>query len=206
MWCKHALDDFDPSALAGAKMRLGERGRKLSEPAAAETPDWRDEIFAALKAAEIRQVGYVPDAGHARLIELCHADPDIRAVPLTSEEEGVALAAGAWLGGERAALLMQSSGVGNCVNMPSLTKNCGFPLVMLVTMRGEWAEFNPWQVPMGTKAQAALELMDVLVYRVERGEDAAETVAAALNIAYNGDLATAVLLSQRLIGAKRWVK
>ncbi len=171
-----------------------------------EPPDWREDVFAALKRAEIRQVGYVPDAGHARLIELCRSDPEIRAVPLTSEEEGVALAAGAWLGGERAALLMQSSGVGNCVNMLSLTKNCRFPLVMLVTMRGEWAEFNPWQVPMGTKTQAALELMDVLVYRVEREEDAAETVTAALDIAFNGDLAAAVLLSQRLIGAKRWVK
>ncbi|HEV7995728.1 MAG TPA: thiamine pyrophosphate-binding protein [Stellaceae bacterium] len=178
----------------------------MNGSAAVEPADWRDEIFAALKRAEIRQVGYVPDAGHARLIELCRGDPEIRAVPLTSEEEGVALAAGAWLGGERAALLMQSSGVGNCVNMLSLTKNCRFPLVMLVTMRGEWAEFNPWQVPMGAKTQAALELMDVLVYRVEREEDAAETVAAAFDIAFNGDLAAAVLLSQRLIGAKRWVK
>jgi sulfopyruvate decarboxylase alpha subunit len=176
-------------------------GRGPTEPA-----DWRDEIFAVLKRADIRQVGYVPDAGHARLIELIRGDRELRAVPLTSEEEGVALAAGAWLGGERAALLMQSSGVGNCVNMLSLTKNCRFPLVMLVTMRGEWAEFNPWQVPMGTKTQAALELMDVLVYRVERPEDAAETVAAAFDIAFNGDLATAVLLSQRLVGAKRWVK
>ena len=178
----------------------------MSGSAAVEPADWRDEVFAALKRAEIRQVGYVPDAGHARLIELCRGDPEIRAVPLTSEEEGVALAAGAWLGGERAALLMQSSGVGNCVNMLSLTKNCRFPLVMLVTMRGEWAEFNPWQVPMGAKTQAALELMDVLVYRVEREEDAAETVAAAFDIAFNGDVAAAVLLSQRLIGAKRWVK
>ena len=178
----------------------------MNGSAAVEPADWRDEVFAALKRAEIRQVGYVPDAGHARLIELCRGDPEIRAVPLTSEEEGVALAAGAWLGGERAALLMQSSGVGNCVNMLSLTKNCRFPLVMLVTMRGEWAEFNPWQVPMGAKTQAALELMDVLVYRVEREEDAAETVAAAFDIAFNGDVAAAVLLSQRLIGAKRWVK
>jgi sulfopyruvate decarboxylase alpha subunit len=178
----------------------------LSEPTAPAVAYWRDEIFATLKAAEIRQVAYVPDAGHARLIELCRADPEIRAVPLTTEEEGVALAAGAWLGGQRAALLMQSSGVGNCINMLSLAKNCRFPLVMLVTMRGEWAEFNPWQVPMGSKTQAALELCDVLVYRVEQPEEAAETVAAALEIAFNGDLATAVLLSQRLIGAKRWVK
>jgi len=169
-------------------------------------PDWRDEVFAALKAAHIRQVGYVPDAGHARLIELVHADPEIHAIPLTSEQEGVAVAAGAWLGGARAALLMQSSGVGNCVNMLSLAKNCRFPLLMLVTMRGEWAEFNPWQVAMGTRTQAALELMDVLVYRVERPQDAAATVAAALDIAFNSDMVAAVLLSQRLIGAKRWVK
>ena len=176
----------------------------MSEPTSARTADWRDEIFAALRAAEIRQVGYVPDAGHARLIELCRTEPTIRAVPLTTEEEGVALAAGAWLGGQRAALLMQSSGVGNCINMLSLTKTCRFPLVILVAMRGEWAEFNPWQVPMGSNTQPALELCDVLVYRVERPEDAAQTVAAALDISFNGDLATAVLLSQRLIGAKRW--
>jgi sulfopyruvate decarboxylase alpha subunit len=168
--------------------------------------DWREEIFAALKAAGIRQVGYVPDAGHARLIELCQADAGMRAVPPTSEEEGVALLAGAWLGGQRGALLMQSSGVGNCINMLSMTKTCRFPLTMLVTMRGEWSEFNPWQVPMGSKTQAALELCDVLVYRVEWAKEAAETVAAALDIAFNGDLATAVLLSQRLIGAKRWMK
>ena len=178
----------------------------MSEPTKAQMSDWRDEIFGALKAAEIRQIGYVPDAGHARLIELCRDDPEIRAVPLTTEEEGVALAAGAWLGGQRTALLMQSSGVGNCINMLSLTKTCRFPLLILVAMRGEWAEFNPWQVPMGSRTQTALELCDVLVYRVERPEEAAETVAAALDIAYDGDLAATVLLSQRLIGAKRWVK
>jgi len=168
--------------------------------------DWRDDIFAALKAAGIRQIGYVPDAGHTRLIERCQADPEIRAVGLTSEEEGIGLAAGAWLGGQRAALLMQSSGVGNCINMLSLAKSCRFPLTLLVTMRGEWGEFNPWQVPMGTKTQAALELMDALVYRVELAEEACETVSAALDIAFNGGLVTAVLLSQRLIGAKRLVK
>jgi len=177
----------------------------LSNPAP-RSADWRDDIFAALKAADIRQVGYVPDARHSRLIERCRADPQIRAVSLTSEEEGIGLAAGAWLGGQRAALLMQSSGVGNCINLLSLAKSCRFPMTMLVTMRGEWAEFNPWQVPMGAKTQAALELMDVLVYRVDRTEEAGETVTAALDIAFNGGLVTAVLLGQRLIGAKVWVK
>ena len=176
-------------------------------PASSAAPtDWPGDIFAALRAAEIRQVGYVPDAGHSRLIELCRADPGMRAIVLTSEEEGIGLAAGAWLGGQRAALLMQSSGVGNCINQLSLAKACRFPFLVLVTMRGEWGEFNPWQVAMGTKAQAALELMDVLVYRAERAEEAGETVAAALDLAFNGGLVAAVLLAQRLIGAKRWVK
>ena len=167
---------------------------------------WPDQLFDVLKAADVRQVGYVPDAGHARLIARCKADNDIRDVVLSTEEEGVALAAGAWLGGQRSALLMQSSGVGNCINMLSLINTCRFPFLTFITMRGEWAEFNPWQVAMGTKTQAALELMDVLVYRAEVPEDAGETVAAALDIAFNGGLAAAVLLSQRLIGAKRWVK
>jgi len=165
---------------------------------------WPDQIFAVLKACAIRQVGYVPDAGHARLIELCRSDASIRDVLLTSEEEGIALAAGAALGGERCILLMQSSGVGNCVNMLSLTRNCRFPLVLLVTMRGEWAEFNPWQVPMGSIVEPVLRLTDTHVYRVERAEEAAETTQAAIDLAFNGELAVAVLLSQRMIGRKQW--
>lgn len=167
---------------------------------------WPEEIFAILQRYDVRQVPYVPDAGHSQLIQRVLASSNMRGIPLTTEEEGVALLAGAWAGGQRGVLLMQSSGVGNCINMLSLAKSCRFPLTMLVTMRGEWGEFNPWQVPMGTKTQAALELMDVLVYRVEHAEEAGETVAAAFDIAFNGSLATAVLLSQRLIGAKRWVK
>ena len=165
---------------------------------------WPDRVFAVLKRGGIGQIGYVPDAGHARLIELSRADRDIRDVVLTTEEEGVALAGGAWLGGVRAVLLMQSSGVGNCINMLSLARNCRFPLLLLVTMRGEWAEFNPWQVPMGQATPEVLKLCDVLVYRVDREEDAAETVEAALDLAFGGEAAAAVLLSQRLIGRKRW--
>ena len=116
---------------------------------------WPEAIYAQFQRVGIRQVGYVPDAGHSRLIELCVKDPDIHDVVLTTEEEGVGLVAGATLGGERAALLMQSSGVGNCINMFSLLRNCGFPCLLVVTMRGEFAEFNPWQVPMGSITEAS---------------------------------------------------
>ena len=169
-------------------------------------PDWPDRLFDVLKDANVRQVGYVPDAGHSRLIERCKADTAIRDVVLTTEEEGIALAAGAWLGGQRCVLLMQSSGVGNCVNMLSLIKNCRFPLVTFITMRGEWAEFNPWQVAMGSMVEPTLRLADVHCYRLEQAEDVADVAGAAIDLAFNGELAIALLLSQRLIGRKVWVK
>ena len=167
---------------------------------------WPDQLFDVLKRMEVRQVGYVPDAGHARLIERCKADNDIRDVVLTTEEEGVALAAGAWLGGERAALLMQSSGVGNCINMLSLINTCRFPFLAFITMRGEWAEFNPWQVAMGSMVEPVLRLADVLCYRLEHAEDVPDVAAAAVDLAFSGEVAVALLLSQRLIGRKVWVK
>ena len=147
-------------------------------------PTWQADVFAALKRAEISQLGYVPDAGHAHLINAAHADPDIRTTVLTTEEEGIALAAGAWLGGQRAVLLMQSSGVGNCINMLSLPVNCRMPFLTLVTMRGEWGEFNPWQVPMGTATPAVLTAAGVHVRRADRAEEAAETVGAAAALAF----------------------
>src|SRR5215831_21067079 len=134
---------------------------------------WAQEVHRELKAAGVRVVGYVPDAGHKRLIELCHADKAMRAVVLTTEEEGIGLAAGAWLGGQRSVLLMQSSGVGNTVNVLGLLKTCAIPLVTIVTMRGEPGEFNSWQVPMGQATQAAFEAMGVKVVRASSAEEVA---------------------------------
>ena len=168
--------------------------------------DWPDRLYAALKRAGVRQVGYVPDAGHARLIERCRADPDIHDVALTTEEEGVALAAGAWLGGERCALLMQSSGVGNCVNMLSLARTCRFPLLMFVTMRGEWEEFNPWQQPMGAIVEPVLKLCDAEVYRAIQPEEVEGLAERAVQQAFGGERIVALLLSQQLIGKKVWTK
>jgi len=164
--------------------------------------DWRDDIWQALKRGGIAQVAYVPDAGHEKLIRAAHADPEIKASVLTTEEEGIGLLAGADLGGERGVLLMQSSGVGNCVNAFSLLKTCGFPFLAIVTMRGEWAEFNPWQMPMGQATPDTFSRAGFLVYRVDEPADAEPTVAAALANAYDSQCANAVLLSQRLIGAK----
>ncbi len=170
------------------------------------TPSWPDDIFAILQRFDVRQVPYVPDAGHSRLIQRVLASQTMRGIPLTTEEEGIALLAGAWAGGQRGALLMQSSGVGNCINMLSLTQIFRFPFLMLVTMRGEWGEFNPWQVPMGASTQGVLELSGVKVLRASNPAEVREVVEAAASQAYNALTPTAVLLSQRLIGAKVFTK
>ena len=161
-------------------------------------------LMEVARAGELRHITYVPDAGHSELIRLAQADEHFATTPLTTEEEGIAYLAGAWLGGERGALLMQSSGVGNCINMLGLTATCRFPLLMLVTMRGEWAEQNPWQHPMSRATRACLEAMGVMVHRVDGIEDAAEALEAAIEMAYAGDHAIALLLSQRMLGRKRW--
>jgi sulfopyruvate decarboxylase alpha subunit len=171
-----------------------------------DVTSWPDRLFEAFKRANVRQVGYVPDAGHSRLIARVRDDADIHDVALTTEEEGIALAAGAWLGGERAALLMQSSGVGNCINMLSLARSCRFPLPMFITMRGEWEEFNPWQVPMGKAVEPVLELCEAQVLRVRTPDEVERTAERALQSAYGDERIVAVILSQELIGKKVWVK
>jgi sulfopyruvate decarboxylase alpha subunit len=166
------------------------------------TTHWSEGLHQLLKKQAVRQVSFVPDTGHGALIRLCEADSDLRTVRLTTEEEGVALTAGAWLGGDKSVLLMQSSGVGNCINMLSMLSTCRIPLAMIVTLRGDWAEFNPWQVPMGQAALNVLEDMGVLVTRADREEDILPLAEGALRIAYNTLNTAALLIGQRLLGAK----
>jgi sulfopyruvate decarboxylase alpha subunit len=163
---------------------------------------WQDALYDLLRQHDITQFCYVPDAGHAVLIDRSLADRHVHSIALTSEEEGVALIAGADLGGARAVLLMQSSGVGNCINMLSLINAGRFPFLTLVSMRGDFGEGNPWQFPMGQATQAVLEAMGVICLRIERPDEVIPTVSAALTMVFKSGKAVAVLLTQRLIGAK----
>src|ERR1700746_3864745 len=140
---------------------------------------WQDELYDLLRRHNITQFAYVPDAGHRILIDRSLADPEVHSVALTSEEEGVALLAGADLGGARGVLLMQSSGTGNCVNMLSLIKGGRFPFLTLVSMRGDFGEGNPWQFPMGQAVQPVLSAMGVICLRIDAPADVMSTGAAA---------------------------
>jgi len=166
--------------------------------------DWPVALYETLKAANVRHMSYVPDAGHTTLINLLNNDDEVTTNVLTTEEEGIAIATGCWLGGLRSVVLMQSSGVGNCINMLSLPVQSRSPLLMLVTMRGEWKEFNPWQVPMGQATEASLQAIGVTVLRADTGQDLIEITEQAAAMAYDADQQIAVLISQRLLGRKKW--
>ena len=170
----------------------------------AERIDWHQDIFDVLRAQEISLVTHIPDAGHSRLIDLCEAHNGIDVVTLTTEEEGVGVICGAWAGGRKGVLLMQSSGVGNCINALALPAICRIPFLTIVSMRGEYGEFIPWQVPMGKATPAVLEAMDVTLFRAERSDEVGATVKAAADYAFNTRRSAAVLLSQKMIGAKQF--
>ncbi len=170
------------------------------------THDWPRDVFDAMGARGITTVATVPDGGLTRLLELCAADPQTRIVTLTTEEEGIAIATGIWLGGRRCMVAMQSSGVGNCMNALGYAAALRAPCLLLVTMRGQWGEFNPWQVPMGQAVQTVLEAMGVKCFPVGEAARVGETFAAAADLAFAGDFSTAVLVSQRVIGTKGFGK
>lgn len=169
---------------------------------AAPGAEWPRAVFDRLMEAGVSLFAHVPDAGNAAIVRLAEGHDATRAVLLSSEEEGVALCAGADLAGGRGVLLMQSSGVGNCPNMLSLAKAGNFPLLMIVTMRGDYGEQNPWQYPMGEATEPVLAAMGVQVMRVEREDELGAAVDAALAAAFTAGRRVALVLSQRLLGAK----
>jgi sulfopyruvate decarboxylase alpha subunit len=166
--------------------------------------EWPEEIYGLLREAGIDQFAFVPDAGHDYLIKRSIADPDVHAIALTTEEEGVGLLAGAHLGGSRGVLLMQSSGVGNCINLLSLIRTGRFPFLTLISMRGDFGEGNPWQIPMGQSTQPVLEACDVICMRIDEPGDVEGTISAAITMAFNSEIPIAVLLGQKLLGAKKF--
>ena len=166
--------------------------------------EWPEDVYGLLREGGVEQFAYVPDAGHDYLIKRSIADPEVHSIALTTEEEGVGLLAGAHLGGSRGVLLMQSSGVGNCINLLSLTRAGRFPFLTLISMRGDFGEGNPWQIPMGQSTQPVLEACDVTCLKIEDAGDVAATMTAAITMAFNNEMPVAVLLGQKLLGAKKF--
>lgn len=174
----------------------------MTTRAATETRHWSDDVFREMKRRHIETVCTVPDGGLTRLLNMVKADPAMRLMTLSTEQEGMGIVTGQWLGGKRSMIAMQSSGVGNCINAIGLPSVMRAPCLMLITMRGQWGEFNPWQVQMGQGTRPSLEAVGVKCFPVDKAEEVGETFVGAADMAFNGGFACAVLISQRVIGAK----
>jgi len=170
---------------------------------ASDTGDgWSADVFTAMRKRGIETVCTIPDGGLTPLLRMVADSDEMRLVTLSTEEEGMGVVAGQWLGGKRSLMAMQSSGVGNCINALGFPAILGTPCLMLVTMRGVWGEFNPWQVQMGMATRSVLEAVGVKCFPVDDPSEVAETFASAADLCFNGNFSVAVLVSQRVIGAK----
>jgi sulfopyruvate decarboxylase alpha subunit len=178
----------------------------VSEASTAAPGNWSQAVYQALKNQGISVVGFVPDGGMKKVIELCMADTSMRTVALTNESEGPCLMAGAWLGGAKGCLIMQSTGIGNLINNATMSEVCQFPLLVLVSWRSSWAEGNRWQMPMGERCQQYFKMAGFHTQTVEDGEEAGASVEAAIEHAYNTLNGVGVFFSQRVMGVKKCLR
>src|SRR5690242_11809714 len=165
---------------------------------------WWETVYARFKANDITLVVHVPDAALVGLIRACATDPEIEVLQLTREEEGVGILSGAYLGGVRGALLMQSSGLGNCINaLGGLPMAYRIPFLMIVTPRGRLSEFNPSQVPMGRAVPKVLDALGLETATMERADEVETLLDQAIYSAFSTRQPVAMIVSTLLTGGKR---
>jgi sulfopyruvate decarboxylase alpha subunit len=167
-------------------------------------PAWWEIAYERLKSNDIKIAAHVPDAALTPLIRRLEEDPDVAVVPLAREEEGVGVLAGAFLGGMRGVLLMQNSGLGNCVNaLAGLPMAYHIPFLMFISPRGRLGEFNPSQVPMGKATTRVLDALDIETVTMQRLDEVGEIVDQAARTCFNTNTPVAIIVSTLLTGGKR---
>ncbi len=163
-------------------------------------PRWASGVCAGLAAANVARVVYVPDNPLSHLLDILTRDyPHVRQTLATREEEAVGIAAGLYLGGQHVAVLMQSSGLGNCANaIGSLLTAYQIPVVFVMSERGDPGEWNWAQVPFGRAVAPLLDALGVQHVSIAHGEEAESAVRAACETAFNARVPVACLLARRL--------
>jgi sulfopyruvate decarboxylase alpha subunit len=166
-------------------------------------PEWPKHVAAILKRNDISLYTTVPDSIIGQVLDHLTQDEDLSVVTACREEEGLGILSGAYLAGKRGALLMQNSGLGNCVNtLASLNVAAQIPVVMVISHRGDLGEFNPAQVPMGQAAERILDSLDIR-HASPKTVDELEVVGDGLiKLAYTRSLPVAFILPPELTGGK----
>lgn len=165
--------------------------------------NWADTIASALKDNEISLIAYVPDASIHQVISLLQNDAFFHVVSATREEEAIGIAVGAYAAGKRAAVFMQSSGFGNCINaIASLCIPFRVPVPLFINLRGEIGEFNIGQVAMGRATRPVIDVLGLPHYTLESDHKLSERVTGALQLCYASHQPLALCLTPLLHGGK----
>jgi sulfopyruvate decarboxylase subunit alpha len=153
-----------------------------------------EQVYQGLKAAGVDLVTSVPCVKLGSLLRMIAADPEMMHIPVTREEEGIGICAGAYMGGKRPALLMQNSGLGNCINaLASLDLLYDLPVLMVMSHRGTEGERISAQVPMGRATGPLLDVLGIAHF-CPTFEEGREAVLTAAKMAFTTRRPVAVLL------------
>ncbi len=170
---------------------------------AANAPAWAHHVLDALRAEEVRNLVFVPDTVMGRLLALAEEDPFFRPIAVHREEEAVGVLSGLYLGGQRGAMLVQSSGLGNALNaLGSLAAAYRIPFPMLISLRGELGEFNPAQLVMGRAVPGCLSALGLQHVTLRREDELDVLLSGALKTCYTAEEPFGILLSAQLTGWK----
>ena len=166
-------------------------------------PSWSKHVADVLRRNGVRLYATVPDYIVTQVLEHLGADPECRVVTACREEEGLGILSGAFLGGERGALLMQNSGLGNCVNtLGSLNVASQIPVILVISHRGDLGEFNPAQVPVGQATERILDALDIRHVTPRSIHDLEAQADGLIKLSYTRSLPVAFILPAELTGGK----
>jgi sulfopyruvate decarboxylase alpha subunit len=165
--------------------------------------EWPDKIVSVLKANDICSISFVPDAVIGGILKIAEKDPYFNLTTLAREEEGIGIITGEYFGGRYGVLMMQSSGLGNCVNaLASLAIPYQIPLLILISQRGELGEFNACQVIMGKAIRSILDALGIQHYTLDREDNLEIILNGAIKTAHTSDQPVVVILSTAIVGWK----
>src|SRR5712691_10843960 len=164
---------------------------------------WTHCIIEQLKTYNVRFLSYVPDSIMEQIRKLARQDTFFDILRLARGEEGVGVVAGQYVGGQRRAMLLPTSGVGNAINaLASLAIPYQIPMPLFIGCRGELGEFNPSQVPIGQALRPILDALRIPHFELTHPEEVNVSVDVALKLAYALESPVAILLTTQLAGWK----
>lgn len=174
----------------------------MSTPSA-RTTSWYEVVLETLKSNDVKLVVYVPDRVFTPLIKAIHADPFFTAFPATREEEAIGIVTGAWMGGTRSAVLMQTSGFATIPNvLASLVVPCQIPALLFVSERGTLGEFNLGQAMVCRTLRPVLESLAMEHHTITRQDELAFIVDRSIKQAVATQAPVTFILSPLLTGGK----